>query len=136
MNHKQQDAFFQNLKSLEEMPEVEFPHALHGRIMQSLYLRQFRLPLYIINGILAVNFSISAYHLWNMVSARANQMAQGIEAISLGDRALYFSQALQAVPLDSTLIFLANFALIGAGAYLFYRLSSLLAIVRTPLENK
>lgn len=136
-NHEEKNTFFRTLKSFDDMHDVEFPQALHGRIMRSIYLRQFRLPLYIINGMLGVNLGLSSYHLWNMVSVRAGQLASGLQAekIGFGDRALHLSQAIQSVPLDSSLIFVANLALMGAGMYLLYRLSSMLGMARTPIGS-
>jgi hypothetical protein len=128
MKQETTNNFFNTLKHFDDMPEVEFPSALHGRIMRSLYLQQFKLPLVLINAILFVNLSISSFHLWHMSK---DGFREAFRIISQGGPSFASAgHAMTALPLETSGVFLANLALMTAGMYLLYRLRMLMTMAR------
>jgi hypothetical protein len=128
MKQETTNNFYSTLKHFDDMPEVEFPSALHGRIMRSLYLQQFKLPLVLINAILFVNLSISSFHLWGMSK---DGFREAFRIISQGPSFASAGHAMTALPLESSGVFLANLALMTAGMYLLYRLRMLMTMARS-----
>jgi hypothetical protein len=74
-NHMNTTTNTQVYQTLKEFDEVEFPKELHGRIMRSVYLRQFKTPLAVINTILFANLSLSVYRLWTLMGDSVQAVA-------------------------------------------------------------
>ena len=111
--------------TLSTFEEIEFPSELHGRIMKSIYLRQFKTPLVIINSILAVNFGISTYQLSRLVGPTVSKLAaEG--SLHLGNLTPSLQLVLQSVPGSAQLVFGANLALLVIGGYLLLTLRKML----------
>ncbi len=131
MDQEIQHNFFETLRHFDQMPEVDVPDGLHGRIMRSLYLQQFKLPLVVINSILFLNLLISGVQLWstNEGSFRAAMQTFG-NAGPTGAFVPTLAKAWSALPLESGAVFLANLALVTAGIYLLWRLRSLMSMAK------
>src|SRR3989344_4591731 len=109
-------------QTLQSFDSADFPRNLHGQVMKSIYLRQFRLPLLLINLILAGNFILSAMQLWTLlgVSARLMQLPRvGVNPDTL--RALT-----AAVPMGSAALFGVNLALLVLSLYLLFKMREVL----------
>lgn len=62
--------------ALQALPEVSFPSGLHGKIMRQLFFLKFRVPFFVISGILFCNIAIVGYHAWlRMIDTEAFSIA-------------------------------------------------------------
>ncbi len=104
------------LRQIRKIREVEFPQELHGRIMRSLYLRQFKLPLFIINGLLLLNMSLSGWHLLRNIQLEME--------LSNSQAFLYRAWGvLSGLSTGEYAVLLLNALILGAGLYLLAKLN-------------
>jgi hypothetical protein len=131
--NQMQTTVYQTLKDFED---VEFPKELHGRIMRSIYLRQFKMPLTLINVILAANLSISLYRLWTTMNLNWSKLVAAMPQQSWGEQVFTSIQyAVASVPVGSAMVVAVNISLLAIGLYLFGRLRSMIMANRRPVTN-
>ncbi len=119
------------LRQIKKIQEVEFPQHLHGRIMRSIYLRQFKLPLFVINILLLLNLSLSGWHLVRSMGVAENSVLNGAFLARAWD-------SLATISGGAFSILLLNFFLLAGGIYLFLKLERALRsrpASRTSLLN-
>ncbi len=59
-------------QTIHELPAIEFPSGLHGKIMRQLFFLKFRIPFFVISAFLFCNIIISVYHAWSrMINTEA-----------------------------------------------------------------
>jgi hypothetical protein len=116
-------------QTLKEFDEVEFPKELHGRIMRSVYLRQFKTPLAVINTILFANLSLSVYRLWTLMGDSVQAVAGQVPTQAHSFFAS-FQAAIASVPLGSAAVVAINCSLFAAGVYLMVKLQSMITVRR------
>jgi hypothetical protein len=128
-NHMNTTTNTQVYQTLKEFDEVEFPKELHGRIMRSVYLRQFKTPLAVINTILFANLSLSVYRLWTLMGDSVQAVAGQVPTQAHSFFAS-FQAAAASVPLGSAAVVAINCSLFAAGVYLMVKLQSMIAVRR------
>lgn len=66
-------------QTIHKLPVVEFPLGLHGKIMKQLFFLKFRVPFFIISGILFCNIAVTGYHAWSrMIDTEALSIATAL----------------------------------------------------------
>jgi len=113
------------IKQIKEIEEFEFPSRLHGRIMRTIYLRQFKLPLTVINALLFLNLAISTWRVWGVLYEDVVKTVGRIPALS-ESFSVYFYSLARILPTAAMMMFILSFLLMGAGVYTLVKLRSLI----------
>lgn len=109
---------------MRELPEVSFPPGLHGKIMRQLFFLKFRVPFFVISGILFCNIAIAGYHAWlRMIDMEAFSIAVALwngfewsfDFFSEGARTV-----IEYFPIGWFLIVTTNFLLLGYVVFLYF----------------
>ncbi len=116
------------LRQIKKIQEIDFPQDLHGRIMRSLYLRQFKLPLVVINALLMLNLSLSGWHLMRSLQA-------GTEVSGTGAFLVRTWEFLATIAGEDLQLLLLNTALLAVGVYLFLKLNRAIPGSRSGLKQ-
>ncbi len=117
------------LRQIKKIQEIEFPQDLHGRIMRSLYLRQFKLPLVVINALLVLNLSLSGWHLIGSLHSGTGA------SVVTGTFLFRMWESLATVPGGAFEILILNAALLGVGVYVFLKLNRAILGSRPNLKQ-
>ena len=110
------------------MREIEFPRELHGRIMRSVYLSRFRLPLLIVNLLLGVNFFLSGWNIWQTFRSQI----PAAPALAEQTLAVRFSQLGAAMFTGEAAVFLLSLGFLSIGLLMLHRLNHSLLRLRRP----
>lgn len=115
--------------TMHALPEADFPKGLHGRIMRRLVVVQFRIPFLILFAILLVNLGVSGWHLWAKVGETNSisiieSMIDGFEwSADFASNAV--QNAIDFLPLASTLVFLVNLIVVAYFAAILVKFQKL-----------
>jgi len=112
--------------SLNSFEEMEFPTELHGRIMRTLYLRQFRTPLLIINTILGVNFVLASYEFWRVAGPTVSALWKD-GTMHMGTITSSLVSVVQSISFGTNAMFAASLLMFAAGIAFFVKLNQVLA---------